>query len=197
MSVVLISLPAPIRISPSIIAEGVILIILIAVIVPASIITAPVIFVPSIIISDVLYQSVMIVSPESFFFVLPVRFGVRCTRLVPLAGLTDYIHSGPLCVIGNGIACIVISLCMSLPLLFELAISDLPSLWPFTIRQNIHKFDFTKENLLADKMIVHLNVLCPGVKDGVLSYLDVADIVTIYRCRFKCPPPHADPLRAS
>ena len=37
-----------------------------------------------------------------------------------------------------------------------------------SIRQNILKFDFTREDTLTDKVIVHLNVLSPGVEDGVL-----------------------------
>ena len=33
------------------------------------------------------------------------------------------------------------------------------------IRQNIRKFNFTREDMLANKVIVHLNVLSPGVED--------------------------------
>ena len=36
------------------------------------------------------------------------------------------------------------------------------------IRRNIRKFNFTREDTLADKVVVHLNVLSPGVEDGVL-----------------------------
>ena len=36
------------------------------------------------------------------------------------------------------------------------------------IRRDILKFDFTGEDTLADKVVVHLNVLSPGVEDGVL-----------------------------
>ena len=36
------------------------------------------------------------------------------------------------------------------------------------ICQNILKFDFTREDTLPDKILVHLNVLSPGVEDGVL-----------------------------
>ena len=35
----------------------------------------------------------------------------------------------------------------------------------FPIRRNIHKFHFTGEDSLTDKMIVHLNVLGSGIKD--------------------------------
>ena len=33
------------------------------------------------------------------------------------------------------------------------------------IRQNILKFDFTKKDTLTNKMVVHLNVLGPGMED--------------------------------
>ena len=36
------------------------------------------------------------------------------------------------------------------------------------IRRNILKFDFTREDTLAEKVVVHLNVLGPSVEDGVL-----------------------------
>ena len=36
------------------------------------------------------------------------------------------------------------------------------------IRRNILKFDFTGEDMLADKVVMHLNVLSSGVEDGVL-----------------------------
>ena len=39
----------------------------------------------------------------------------------------------------------------------------------FPIRRNIRKFDFTREDTLADKMVVHLNVLSPGVEDGFFA----------------------------
>ena len=38
---------------------------------------------------------------------------------------------------------------------------------------------------MSDKMVVHLNVLCPGVKDEVLCQLDVVEVVTIDRRWFK------------
>ena len=34
-----------------------------------------------------------------------------------------------------------------------------------------------------DEMIMHLNVLCPGVEDGVLHKLDVVEVVTVDRRR--------------
>ena len=36
------------------------------------------------------------------------------------------------------------------------------------------EYDFTREDTLTDKMIVHLNVLGPGMEDGVPRELDVA-----------------------
>ena len=48
---------------------------------------------------------------------------------------------------------------------------------------NIHKFDFTRKDTFADKMIVHLNVLGPSVEDGVLRKLDVVEVVAVDRCR--------------
>ena len=47
------------------------------------------------------------------------------------------------------------------------------------ICQNIRKFDFTREDTLADKMVVHLNVLSPGVEAGILRKLDVAEVVAV------------------
>ena len=35
------------------------------------------------------------------------------------------------------------------------------------IHRNKHKFDFTREDTRTDKVVVHLNVLSPGVEDGV------------------------------
>ena len=37
------------------------------------------------------------------------------------------------------------------------------------IRQNILKFDFTEEDTLADKVVVHLSVLSPGMEDGFFA----------------------------
>ena len=57
-------------------------------------------------------------------------------------------------------------------------IDDMPICW------NIHKFDFTRENSLAEKVIMYVNVLHSGVEDGVLGELDVAEVVVIYHGRF-------------
>ena len=45
----------------------------------------------------------------------------------------------------------------------------------------MRKFDFTREDTLANKMVVHFNVLSSGVEDGVLRKLDVAEVVVVYR----------------
>ena len=50
------------------------------------------------------------------------------------------------------------------------------------IRWNIHQFDFTEKDTLADKMAVHLNVLGPGVEDGVLRKLDIVQVGIVDRC---------------
>ena len=55
----------------------------------------------------------------------------------------------------------------------------------FPIRRNIRKFDFTREDTLADKMVVHLNVLSPGVEHGVLRKLDVVEVVTVDHRRIR------------
>ena len=47
------------------------------------------------------------------------------------------------------------------------------------IRQNIRKFNFTREDMLANKVIVHLNVLSPGVEEGILRKMDVVEVVTV------------------
>ena len=44
---------------------------------------------------------------------------------------------------------------------------------------NIAKFNLTTKDLLTEKMIVHLNVLCLGMKDGVSSELYVAYVFAI------------------
>ena len=44
------------------------------------------------------------------------------------------------------------------------------------------KFDFSGEDSLVDKMIVHLDVLCSGVEEGVLRKLDVAEVGIVYHC---------------
>ena len=53
------------------------------------------------------------------------------------------------------------------------------------ICRNIKKIDFTRENSFADKMIVHLYVLCLGVKDGVIHKLDAGGVFTVYNYQFK------------
>ena len=50
------------------------------------------------------------------------------------------------------------------------------------IHPNILKFDFTREDTLADKVVVHLNVLSPGLEDGVLRKLDATKVVIVYQC---------------
>ena len=65
---------------------------------------------------------------------------------------------------------------MSLPLKFGMSRCRIPSapeglgedVGVFPSRRNILKFDFTGEDTLTDKMLVHLNVLSPGVEYGVL-----------------------------
>ena len=47
------------------------------------------------------------------------------------------------------------------------------------------KFEFTREDVLADKMVVHLNVLSLGVEDGVLRDLDAAEVVAVDRRRIR------------
>ena len=52
-----------------------------------------------------------------------------------------------------------------------------------SIRQNILKFDFTREDTLTNKVIVHLNVLSPCVEYRVLHELDAVEVVAVDRCR--------------
>ena len=47
------------------------------------------------------------------------------------------------------------------------------------ICRNIRKFDFTREDTLVDKMVVHLNVLSPGVEEGVLGKLEAIEVVAV------------------
>ena len=54
-----------------------------------------------------------------------------------------------------------------------------------SIHRNIRKFNFTGEDKLADKVVVHLNVLISGVEDGVLRKLDAAEVVTVDRRRIR------------
>ena len=51
----------------------------------------------------------------------------------------------------------------------------------FTLRQR--KFNFTGEDTLTEKVVVHLNVLSSGVEYGVLRKLDAAQVVAIDRHR--------------
>ena len=48
-----------------------------------------------------------------------------------------------------------------------------------SIHRNIDYFDFTRKEMLVEKMVVHLNVLGPGVENGVLHKLDVVEVVTV------------------
>ena len=54
-----------------------------------------------------------------------------------------------------------------------------------SIRRNILKFHFTKNDTLMDKMIVYLNFLSPGMEDGVLRELDVVEVVAVDRRRIR------------
>ena len=54
-------------------------------------------------------------------------------------------------------------------------ISSLP------IRRNIDQFDFIGKDTLADKVVVHLNVLGSGMEDGFLCKLDVVEVVAVDR----------------
>ena len=54
------------------------------------------------------------------------------------------------------------------------------------IRLNINEFDITKEDTLVEKMVVHLNVLIPGVEDGVFHKLDIVEVVIVDRRRIGC-----------
>ena len=53
------------------------------------------------------------------------------------------------------------------------------------IRRNILKFDFTRKDTLTDKMVVHLNMLGPCVKNGVFRELDTAEVVVVDRRRIR------------
>ena len=53
------------------------------------------------------------------------------------------------------------------------------------ISRNMHQFDFTSEDTLTDKTIMHLNVLSPGVEYGVLRKVDAAEVVAIDHCRIR------------
>ena len=47
------------------------------------------------------------------------------------------------------------------------------------INRKIHKFALTREDSVADEMIVHLYVLSPGVKPRILCELDVVEIIEL------------------
>ena len=47
------------------------------------------------------------------------------------------------------------------------------------IRQNIYEFDFTEKDTLADKVVVYLNVLGPGMQDRVPRKLDGTEVVIV------------------
>jgi hypothetical protein len=47
------------------------------------------------------------------------------------------------------------------------------------IRRNIFQFDFTGKDTLPNEMVVHFDVLCPCVKNGVLRKLDAAEVVAV------------------
>ena len=53
------------------------------------------------------------------------------------------------------------------------------------IFRNINSFDFTLEDTLTNKVVVHLNVLSPGVKDGALRTLDIVEVVKVDCCRIE------------
>ena len=46
----------------------------------------------------------------------------------------------------------------------------------------MHQFDFTRKDLLMDKMVVHLNLLGPSVEYGVFRKVDTVEVVAINRC---------------
>ena len=68
----LVFIVSPLLLSSSIVVGGVILIILIIVMVAASLIPVLIVVIPSVTISNVLYWSIPVVTPEPFFFVVPV-----------------------------------------------------------------------------------------------------------------------------
>ena len=52
-----------------------------------------------------------------------------------------------------------------------------------SIRRNVLKFDFTRNDTLTDEMILHLNVLGLCVEDKVFREMDFAKVVVVYRRR--------------
>ena len=53
------------------------------------------------------------------------------------------------------------------------------------IHRNILKFDFTRKDMLTDKMVVHLNVLGPCVENGVLRELDAVEVDAVDRLQIR------------
>ena len=51
------------------------------------------------------------------------------------------------------------------------------------INLNIPEFDFTPQDPLMHKVIMHLDVLCASMENGVLGQLQVANIVVVDRNR--------------
>mgnify|MGYP007130558494 CR=1 FL=1 len=49
------------------------------------------------------------------------------------------------------------------------------------IRRNIRKFNFTRKDTLADRVVVHLNVLSQGMEDGVLRKLELLRLSQILK----------------
>ena len=54
-----------------------------------------------------------------------------------------------------------------------------------SICTNINEFDFTREDTIVDKMVVHLNVLSLRVEDGGFHKLYTAEVVAVDRRRIK------------
>ena len=51
------------------------------------------------------------------------------------------------------------------------------------IHRDILEFDFNREDVLMEKMVVHLNVLGPCMEDGVLRELDAGEVIAVDRRR--------------
>jgi hypothetical protein len=47
------------------------------------------------------------------------------------------------------------------------------------------QFDLTRKDTLMDKMVMHLQVLCPCVEDTVPRKLDAAEVVRIDHCQIR------------
>ena len=52
-----------------------------------------------------------------------------------------------------------------------------------SIRRNVRQFDFTGKDPLTNKVIMHLDVLGPGVEYAVSRKVDTAKVVAIDRRR--------------